>query len=195
MGCCSHGINREVHLTAAHASPLYTIYTCWVGGWGGGFFLPLPRTSRSSVCRKVSREGRWLYGLGAQPAEPRSWLQLGEANVRAHPHLPGEPLWLWGEEKRSGPHNGKTASLPLGSTHGLQIFVVWPVGASPGIKQLWEIEFPDPPGLSPGNVCTRVCTRPHTHVLQWRSASCKQKCSTGARSNSVCFGGCLVTAF
>lgn len=26
------------------------------------------------------------------------------------------------------PNNGMTASLPLGSTHGLQIFVVWPGG-------------------------------------------------------------------
>lgn len=57
-----------------------------------------------------------------------------------------------------------TASLPLGSTRGLQIFVVWPVGASPGIKQLWEIEFPDPPGLSPGNVCTCVHTPTYTRA-------------------------------
>ena len=52
-------------------------------------------------------------GLGSAPGTCRCILPAGKANAPSHPHLPGEPRWLWGEGKRSGPqqwHDSKPAS-------------------------------------------------------------------------------------
>lgn len=151
----------------------------------------LAGSSRSSVCRKVSQGRQVAIWPGSPPCRAQELAPAGKANARSHLTCLESRFGSGVKGSTQDPNNGMTASLPLGSTHGLQIFVVWPAGASPGIKRLSGIEFPDPPGLSPGNLCKCMCTCPSTQMLQWRSASCKQKCSTGARSNSVCF----VTAF
>ena len=61
------------------------------------------------------------------------------------------------------PNNGMTTSLPLGSAHGLHIFVVWPVGASLGIKRLWGI-VSRPTRAQPWERVYVVCAQAHIYT-------------------------------
>lgn len=91
-------------------------------------------------------------------------------------HLPRRPPWLWGKGKCRDPRNGMATLLVLHSepdsrvTHGLKIFVVWPIWTSPRINGFCDRVVSRPTRGQPC-VCARMCLYTHTHVHTHTHAS------------------------
>ena len=172
---CSHGIIRGAPHCCTRLPSLHYIHL--LGGGRGRGFLPAPpaRTSRPSVCRKVSQGRQVAIWPRSPPCRAQELAPAREANARSHPHLPGEPLQLWGEGKRSGPqqrHDNKPAS---GVRPRPPHFCSLASGGFSWYQTALGNSFQTHQGSALGTCVRGVCTGPHIHVLQWRSASCKQK--------------------